>query len=585
MIRQPLITVMGHVDHGKTMLLDNIRGSAIVAKEAGGITQCIGCSSLPLDVLKNCCGPLLQSLKMQFTIPGLVFIDSPGHAAFTNLRKRGGNLADIAILVIDINEGIMPQTLECIEILKQYKTPFIIALNKIDLISGWREFERPLLENLNKQGDNVKQLIEQKLYEIVGKLSEMGFESERYDRISDHTKQIAIIPVSAKTGAGIPELLMVLTGLSQKYLEQKLKINVKGYAKGTILEVKEEKGLGITLDTIIYDGTLKLNDIILIGTLAEPLMTKVKALFEPMPLEEMRDKKSKFKSVKEVHAATGVKISAPNTEGIVAGMPLRSCSSEDVEKVKEEIKKEIEEVLIETDKKGIIIKADSLGSLEALSKLLKEKNIEVKKASIGNISKKDFSEAEANYEKDPLHSVILGFNVDDDSKICHDYVKVLTNNVIYKLIEDFEKWQEQEKKKQESEELKNLVMPCKLEIMKGYVFRQNNPAVLGVDVLGGTLKVKTPLMKKEGKLLTEVKSIQLEQENIEKAEKGKQVAVSLPGVTVGRQIHEGNILYSSIPEKDFRRLKELKKQLSKEEIEILKEIAEIMRKDNPVWGV
>ncbi len=582
-IRSPLCVVLAHVDHGKTSLLDKIRGSAIAKGEAGGITQAIGASIIPLDTIKKICGKLLEALKMKFTIPGLLFIDTPGHASFTSLRKRGGNLADIAILVIDINEGVKPQTTESIEILKQYKTPFIVAANKIDLISGWNSSDKLLIGTIQQQSQNIQQLLDKKIYELVGKLSELGFDSERFDRVDDFTKRIAIIPTSAKTGEGIPELLMVLTGLAQKFLENCLKCNVKGNAKGTILEVKEEKGLGKSMDVILYDGSLKRNDTIVIGTLTEPIVTKVKGLFEPMPLKEMRDKKSSFMPVKEVYAATGVKISATDMDGILSGMPIMSCQKGEIEKVKQEIKSEVEEALIKTDKEGIIIKADTLGSLEALHKLLKEKGIEINKASIGNITKKDISDAEANYEKDPLKAVILGFNISSDIKPKN--VKIISNNIIYKLIEELEKWRAEEKRSLEAKELEKLVMPCKFQIMKGYVFRQNNPAVVGVDVLAGTIRVGTPLMKQDGKEVTEVKSMQMDQENIEKAERGKQVAVSMEGVTVGRQLNEGEIMYSAIPENDFRKLKGLKKYLSEEEKQVLKEIAQIKRKTNAIWGI
>ncbi|HZX44513.1 MAG TPA: translation initiation factor IF-2 [Candidatus Nanoarchaeia archaeon] len=582
-IRSPLCVVLAHVDHGKTSILDRIRGSAIARGEAGGITQAIGASIIPLEIIKRICGKLLETLKMNFTIPGLLFIDTPGHAGFTSLRKRGGNLADIAILVIDINEGLKPQTVESIEILKQYKTPFVIAANKIDLVPGWQSSEKPLLQSIAGQSQNLQHVLDTKLYEIVGKLAEMGFDSERFDRVDDFTKRIAIIPTSAKTGEGIPELLMILSGLAQKFLEKTLKLDTSANAKGTILEVKEEKGLGKSMDVILYDGSLKKGDTIIIGTLTEPIVTKVKGLFEPLPLKEMRDKKSKFSPMQEVYAATGVKISATGIDEVLAGMPLRSAKDQEIEKVKQEIKEEIEEVLIHTDKEGIIIKADTLGSLEALDKLLKEKQVPIQKASLGNITKKDISDAEANYEKDPLKSVILAFSIAQEQST--DKVKIIQNNVIYKLLEDFDRWQQDEKARQEQGDLHKLIMPSKFQIMRGYVFRQNNPAVVGVDVLAGTLKVGTPLMKEDGKEITEVKSIQQEQESISKAEKGKQVAVSMEGVTVGRQINEGETLYSSIPEDQFRKLKELKKHLSDEDKEILKEIAAIKRKENPVWGV
>ena len=583
--RSPICTVVGHIDHGKSSILDKIRGTAIVAGEAGQITQAIGASIIPASVILAHCADLLKKLGIQLTLPGLLFIDTPGHAAFTHLRKRGGNLADIAIVVVDINEGIKPQTVECIEILKHYKTPFLVAANKIDLLPGWQTKKEALLACIQKQPESVQRLLDTKLYELVGKLSQYGFNSERFDRVDDFTKQIAIVPVSAKTGEGIAELLMVMAGLAQKYLAGELEVSEKGAAKGTILEIKEDKGLGKTMDAILYDGMLKEGDTIVVGSLGEPIVAKVKALFEPLPLEEMRDRKSKFKRIKKVTAATGVKISAPGTEEAVAGMPLRSAKAEDVERVKEEIQKEVEEVLLETDPEGLVIKADSLGSLEALMTLLREKHIQIRKASIGNITKKDIADADSCGEKDPLMAVVLGFNVSLLPGVQSSPVKVLTDAVIYTLIEKFEEWQDTERKRQETSELDVVTKPCKIQLMKGYVFRQSNPAVVGVDVLMGTLKVGTTLMKKDGHALTTVKGIQMDQENIEKAEKGKQVAVSLDRVMVGRQIVEGDVLYSYVSEEDFRKMKELKQHLNQQDKDVLKEIASIMRKENPLWGI
>jgi len=584
-LRQSIISVLGHVDHGKTKVLDKIRGSATQLGESGGITQAIGASIIPLETIKKICGSLL-SKETKFTIPGLLFIDTPGHAAFTTLRKRGGNIADIAILVIDINEGFKPQTMESIEILKSSKTPFVIAANKIDLIPGYRQIDKFILKNIQSQDPFVQEKVDTKLYELVGKLSELNIESERFDRIEDYTKQVAIVPCSAITGDGIPELLMVLIGLAQKYLEESLKLHVKGNAKGTVLEVKESTGLGKTLDVIIYDGILNRNDKLIIGGIEKPIETRVKALLCPLPLKEMRDKKTKFKAEKEVVAATGVKISAPDVDEVIAGMPLQSYTKETKDKIIEEIQKEVKDVIVETDKSGIVIKADTLGSLEALTFLLKEKEIPVRKASIGRITKKDVADAESNYDKNPLQSVILGFNVDRDADIVgSEKVKIITNDIIYKIIEEFELWEEQQKNLMEARALDELVRPCKIEFMRNHVFRQNNPAIIGCDILQGKLATGTRIMKENGRIIGSVKSIQLEKENLQSATKGKQVAVSIDGATVGRQIKEGDILYTYIPEDDFRKLKKLMKFLSQGEIDILKLIAEIMRKDKPVWGI
>ncbi|MBC8494834.1 translation initiation factor IF-2 [archaeon] len=583
--RSPIVSVLGHVDHGKSSILDAIRGSNIVAGEAGAITQAIGASIIPLDMVKKKCGVLLESLKMDFTIPGLLFIDTPGHAAFTTLRKRGGNLADIAILVVDINEGFKPQTIEAIEILKGYKTPFVIAANKIDVIGGYKKTTDFVLQDIKAQAPNVQTDVDKKIYQLVGSLhDQFGLVSDRFDRVSSYTEQVAIIPCSAKEKIGLQELLMVITGLAQKFLEQNLNIDVAGKAKGTILEVKEEKGLGTTVDVIVYDGMLSVNDTIVIGSLDKPIVTKIRALLEPDPLAEMRDKKSKFKSVRQVCAATGVKISAPELDKVVAGMPLRSCKPEEVESVKENLMSEVEEVLIETDGFGIIIKADTIGSLEAMIKILKDKSIPIRKASIGNITKKDYSEAESNHEKNPLLSVILGFSVEDEVKLQGGVVKVLTDQVIYKLIDNFEEWQAQARTAEKAKHLDKLVRPCKIEILQNCIFRQSNPCIAGVEILIGKLKMGTPLMK-NCIFLANVKSMQSDKENLKVAEKGKQLALSLPNVTAGRQIMEGDFIYSDIPEEDFRKLKKLTDFLTKDEVHVMKEIAEMRRKHNPVWGV
>ncbi|RKX42415.1 MAG: translation initiation factor IF-2, partial [Thermotogae bacterium] len=242
-IRQPIISMLAHVDHGKTSILDRIRKTVVASREAGAITQHVSASEVPVDVIRSICGALIEKYNIKIDIPGLLFIDLPGHEAFTSLRERGGNLADMAVLVIDISQGMQRQTVECINILKQYKTPFIVAANKIDLIQGWNSTDKSsFTEAIKSQPVHVIELLDKKLYEIVSALAEYGFDSERFDRVTDTTKQLSIVPLSAKTGEGLAELLLLLTGLCQKYLKESLKMEVTGPAKGSVLEIKEEKG-------------------------------------------------------------------------------------------------------------------------------------------------------------------------------------------------------------------------------------------------------------------------------------------------------------------------------------------------------
>src|SRR3989338_5170965 len=585
-IRKVLVATLGHVDHGKTSLLDKIRKTVVAKGEAGGITQAIGVSIIPIEAIKKICGKLMDVFKGNLTIPGLLCIDTPGHAAFTSLRKRGGSLADLAILVVDINEGFKPQTIESVEILKANKVPFVIAANKVDLIGGWKsEVGKNLIENINLLDYNTQGQFEKKMYEIVAQVGELGFQAERFDRVQDYSQQIAIVPVSAHTGQGIPELLMVLAGLTQKFLEKQLQVEEFCPTKGTILEVKEEKGLGKTLNVLLYNGSLKVNDQIVIGGIGQPIVAKIRALLEPEELAEMRDKKSKFVQVKEVTAATGVKISAPGLDEALAGMPLRACSgsASEIEKLKQEVQEEVGEIVKESsDSQGVIIKSDTIGGLEALRVLLQDKKIPISSSAIGDVSKKDLSQLESLRDKDESQAVLLGFNIKIPPEIeeiaKNKNIKIITEEVIYKLIEGYESFVEQLKKEVELRELALLVRPGKFFIMKGYTFRQNNPAIVGIEIEAGQVKSGDPVMNEHGKSITEVKSMQEGKDNVNTAKQGQQLAMALDNVTVGRQINEGDFLYTDTPENDFKKLKVLKKHLSPRELDVLREIAEIKRK-------
>ncbi len=574
-IRQPIVIFMGHIDHGKSSILEKIRGISITKSEPGLITQSLRSYPVPVETIKGYCGPLLETIKTKLTIPGLLFLDSPGHAAFNNMRKIGGNLADIAILVVDYKEGIKEQTKECLAILKQYKTPFVMALNKIDLVPGWHANPKEkLLANIAAQSSRAQEELDKVVYAIMAKLAEENLNAERFDRVDNFTKQIMIVPVSAKTTEGLPELLMAMTGLAQRFLEQKLTINVEGPGKAAILEVCEDTQLGTTLDIVLYDGSLKVNDKIMIATIGEPLETKVRAL------REVDVTTKKLVSRKEVHAAAGVKVIAPGMKGAIGGMPLLVANTNE-ERIRQQLKKEIHSILLETGKEGIIAKADTIGSLDALAVLLQEAGVTIKKLSIGDVSKKDV--AEARVEKNPLYRVILGFKVQPREEARE--VKQITHDVVYKIIEEYGAWKTSMLKQEEAQQADVMVHPFKVKIMEGYIFRQSNPAVVGAVVMGGILTAEIPVMKKDGSKLSLIKTIQDQGQNIAAAAKGKEVAMAIPHVTVGRQLKEGDILYADLTEEQFKKLKELKKYLKADEIEVIKEIMEIKRKQNPMWGV
>jgi len=580
-IRQPIVSVLGHVDHGKTTLLDYIRGTSVASREAGAITQHIGATEIPIDALYNLCGDLLKRKK--FILPGLLFIDTPGHHAFTTLRTRGGSLADLAVLIVDITEGFKPQTFESINILKQYKTPFIIAANKIDKITGWIKYDSIAKTRLENQRQNVKSIFEEHIYEMIGVLFENDLQADHYFKIKDFRKTIAIVPISSKTGEGVPELLMTLVGLAQRFLEDKLHIE-SGPAKGSILEVKEEVGLGTTIDTIIYSGTIKDNDKIVIGTKGEPIVTRIKALLKPKPLDEIRDPKERFDNVKEVHAASGIKISSPDLENVIPGAPLRVVKNNLVEII-DEIKSQTK-IDLKLDEQGIIIKADTIGSLEALIKESRDKGIKIRKAEIGNISKRDIVETDATL--DPLNKIIFAFNVKLLPEAKEDLkktdIKVFNQDVIYTIMENYDQWIERKKVDIERERRKDYIHPGMIKILPEYIFRVSHPAIVGVRIMAGRIKNEIKLMKDDGRLTGKIKGIQSENKPVDEAVQGEEVAISIDGVTVGRQIKGEDILYTDIPENDAKKLREMD-VLNIDEKDVLNKIFEIKRKTEKFWGM
>lgn len=563
--RSPIISVLGHVDHGKTSLLDRIRGTAVARAEPGQITQHISASYVPLDVIRGTCGSALEKMNIKLTIPGLLFIDSPGHEAFSTLRKRGGSIADIAILVIDVNEGFQPQTDESLNFLKQFKTPFVVAATKIDRMLGWSPQKNSCFaDTIKEQSDRVIGELEEKVYKLVGELVTRGFDAERFDRIPDFSKQVCIVPVSNVTGEGLSDLLLVLAGITQKFMAHNLEVT-PGEGKGTILDVKEFRGLGMTIDVILYDGEIRKGDWLVVGG-SETVTTKVKALLEPKPLKELRESKD-FKPVDAVQAAAGIKIAAPGLEKAMAGMPVRAVRAEEaVANAVQEVENEREEVEIETCGDGVLLRADTLGSLEALIKSFKDK-VSIRKAKVGAVAKADVMEMTAL--KKPI---IFSFCVkvpDDVAAAAKDNdVKIFCSDVIYTLIDEHEKWVEGAKRRSKEEMLEKATRPGQVRVVRGCIFRQSKPAIFGVEVLKGTVKNGCRLMK-NGKIVGQVKEMQSQGDNLKEAKMGDKVAISMPDVIIGRHVSENDVLYVFLSNDDKATLEKIRDKLRSDELELL----------------
>jgi translation initiation factor 5B len=577
-LRQPIICVLGHVDHGKTSFLDAIRGTTVAASEAGGITQRIGATDIPISKLERTAKVFPAMSKLR--VPGLLFVDTPGHVAFANMRARGGALADIAILVIDINEGIMPQTIESINTLKKFKTPFIIVANKIDLVPYAIEVKNTTFsEFIKAQRQEYLDEFDKRFYKLVGQLYDAGFNADRYDRITDFAKTVAIVPVSAKSRVGILDATFVITGLAQRFLESEITLKEEAQARGTIIEVKKEESIGTMLDLVLYQGKLKRTGRVALNTKTGPGITRIKAIFV--------NRSSRGKDLEErdrISAAAAIRLLITDKLDVIPGSPVIGIQSED------EIEKAFQDILaesqphIETTAEGITIKADALGSLEAFAYEIQEKGIKIRSASIGDISKKDL--ITVSTINNPMDRVIAGFNVSimpdaRDDMMSYD-ASVLTGNIIYSIVQDLEVAIEGRKRAMEESTMKSMPIPSKISIMPEYIFRATKPVIVGVKVFTGRIKVGDTLIKEDGKFGGTIKSIREGEISKQAANAPIEVAVAIDGVTLNRQIHPGETLFVDIPEGVVRELR--KNNLDNSIMETLDEIIRIKRKENIFWG-
>ena len=484
-VRQPIVAVLGHVDSGKTSLLDKVRGTGVQGREAGGITQHIGASFLPADTIRKTCGRLYDRLKSETRIPGILVIDTPGHEVFKNLRTRGGSAADIAILVIDAARGFQPQTNESLKILQSRKVPFVVALNKCDQISGWRDQGTPFIsESAPKQDALVRTELDNKIYDVVGTLSVLGYRSEAFYRVKDFKAEVSIIPISARTGVGIPELLTVLVALTQQYMTEKLD-QARKEPRGIVLEAKHEPGLGETANIILIDGRIRKGDRVVMAKRDGVIVTKPKAILLPRALDEMRDPRDKFVAVDSVEAAAGLKVASPDIEGVLPGSTLYVADSEDdVKRYSDAIRAEMESVFIDTQTRGVHPKVrhhrvPGGGGADA-----GDAGVQISKADIGPVNRRDVMEARAIKEGDRRLGVVLAFNVrvlpDAAEEAEAGRIRIFQDRVIYRLIDDYTGGVRDDIIHEEDAVFSEITPLAKFTFLKGYVFRNNNPAVFGI---------------------------------------------------------------------------------------------------------
>ncbi|HYA70956.1 MAG TPA: translation initiation factor IF-2 [Thermoplasmata archaeon] len=583
-LREPIVSLLGHVDHGKTTLLDRISGSVRAAKEPGGITQHIGAIEVPGATVRRLCEGILRTEQLR--LPGLLFVDTPGHRSFETLRRRGGALADLAVLVIDVREGVMPQTRESVQILRREKTPFAVALTKIDLLGGWRKptGPLPLLEAIKRSGADFQKLLDQRVYSVAEELDQLGFSAERFDRVSDFTRNVGIVPVSAKTGAGVPELIALLVGLSQRFLEEELELITVG-GEATILERSDQKGVGPVGNVIIYRGRLKVGDEIVATGRESPFATRIRGIYRPVPLKEGRaSKQVRLDSLTEVEAAAGVYLAAPGIEDAMPGGLLKVVHSEEEKsRVQEELARESQPVA-EVALTGVAIYADTLGGLEALAFECRERGIPIHEAGVGPVGRPTVMRLAI--VKDPTHRAILAFAVpilpDAVPEGEAAAVKIFRADVMYRLIEEYDAWRAERKRELETQRRLEHVHPAKLEVLSGFVFRASKPAIVGVRVRGGTLRPGVRLMHANGTEVGVLRSLQKEGEPVAQAEENEELAASIDGAVIGRNLKEGDQLLVVLSESAARALRG--QPLSASEQSILDEVVRLHRATHPFWG-
>ncbi|GAB5365371.1 hypothetical protein AAMO2058_001052100 [Amorphochlora amoebiformis] len=573
-LRSPICCILGHVDTGKTKLLDKMRSTNVQDREAGGITQQIGATYFPMKNIEKATEELVKQTgkSLNAKIPGLLMIDTPGHESFTNLRARGSNLCDIAILVVDIMHLLEPQTLESIRLLKERKTPFIVALNKVDRLFEWKSTPNgPIRQSLKNQAGYVKQEFDTRTNQVIAAFAkEAEINTCLYYKNKDYKVWNSLVPTSAHTGEGIPDLLWLLVKMTQTFMRDQIAVSYSDL-QCTVLEVKKVEGLGTTIDVVLVNGILREGDTIVVCGLQGPIVTSIRALLTPPPMREIRVKAEYIKH-KQIKAAMGVKITANGLEHAVAGTQLLVCGPrDDIEDLKDESMADLASILSRVDPsgQGVYVQASTLGSLEALLQFLEDSKVPVSGVAIGPVHKKDVMKAAVMREHREEYAVILAFDVSASPEAkqmaAEMGVTIFTANIIYHLFDMVTKYFDDIRKKRRAEAAPKAVFPCILKIIPEFVFNKRSPIVVGVEVVEGILRKGTPLVitdKNPHLDIGTVTSIELEHKEKTEAKKGEQVCIKIEQnrgnqiILLGRHFNIENPMISKLSRESIRLLKE-----------------------------
>ncbi|XP_016381138.1 eukaryotic translation initiation factor 5B [Sinocyclocheilus rhinocerous] len=567
-LRSPVVCVLGHVDTGKTKILDKLRHTHVQDGEAGGITQQIGATNVPLETILEQTKMVKNFDKESVKVPGMLIIDTPGHESFSNLRNRGSSLCDISILVVDIMHGLEPQTIESINLLKEKKCPFIVALNKIDRLYDWKKSpDTDVVATLKKQKKNTKDEFDERAKAVIVEFAQQGLNAALFYENKDPRTFVSLVPTSAHSGDGIGNLIALLVELTQTMLARRLAHCDE--LRAQVMEVKALPGMGTTIDVILINGCLREGETIIVPGVDGPIVTQIRGLLLPPPLKELRVK-NPYEKHKEVSTAQGVKILGKDLEKTLAGLPLLVAHKEDeIPVLKDELIRELKQTLnaIKLEEKGVYVQASTLGSLEALLEFLRTSKVPYAGINIGPVHKKDVMKASTMLEHDPQYAVILAFDVkiERDSQELADSlgVRVFSAEIIYHLFDAFTKYRE-DYKKQKQDEFKHIaVFPCKLRILPQFIFNSRDPIVMGITVDAGVLRTGTPVcVPSKGFVdIGIVTGIEINHKSVESAKKGQEICVKIepiPGESpkmYGRHFEAVDIIVSKITRQSIDALK------------------------------
>ncbi|XP_035680889.1 eukaryotic translation initiation factor 5B-like isoform X2 [Branchiostoma floridae] len=591
-LRSPVVVVLGHVDTGKTKILDKIRHTHVQDGEAGGITQQIGATMVPVEAIREQAKMVRKFSDFNIKLPGLLIIDTPGHESFSNLRSRGSSLCDIAILVVDIMHGLEPQTIESLNLLKARKTPFVIALNKIDRLYEWKPSPNTdVRDTIKKQKRNTKDEFDERVKVAVTEFAEQSMNVALFYENKDPKTFVSMVPTSAHSGDGMGNLMGLIVELSQTLLAKRLAFSES--LQCTTLEVKQITGLGTTIDVILVNGRLHEGETIVVAGQEGPIVTQVRSLLMPQPLKELRVK-NKYETHKEIIGAQGVKVLAKDLDRALAGTPLLVAYKEDeVDICKEEVARILKQTLetIRVQERGVYVQASTLGSLEALLEFLKTSKIPFAGINIGPVHKKDVMKASIMLEHDSQYAVILAFDVrvERDAQELADSlgIRIFTADIIYHLFDSFMKYRD-DMKKQKQEELRHVaIFPCKLRILPNCVFNSRDPIVVGVNVEAGVVRQGSLIcVKKDDKVLDlgVVTSLEVNHKQVDMARKGSEVCVKIenpPGETpklFGRHFDEKDILLSKISREGIDAIKDwFREDMTKTDWQLMIELKKVFQ--------